>query len=504
MESSPSGDVAGAGGYGKAGLVIGALAFGLMLWIPVPAGLEPAAWRAAAVVVLMAVWWITEAIPIPATALIPLVLFPLLGVADIGASAAPYAHKLVFLFLGGFMIALGMQRWNLHRRIALHLIGLVGRRPAGIVGGFMLASAFLSMWVSNTATTLMMLPIGLSVIQLLLGENRTDDRDQANFATALMLGIAYAASIGGVATLIGTPPNAFMAAFMASNYGVEIGFGQWLMIGLPLAAVMLPLTWLVLIRVVFPFRLDGATAGGDVIAGELRAMGPMSRGERTVLVVFVLTAALWIFRPLIAEVVPGLNDTTIAMAGALALFVIPVDLRKGVFALNWEWAKRLPWGVLILFGGGLTLASAIKTTGLAAWVGGATGGLEGAAILLIVLAVTALIILLTELTSNTATTATFLPIVASVAVGLGENPFMLVVPAALAASYAFMMPVATPPNAIVFGSGHITIPQMVRAGILLNMLGVAVITAFSYTVVMAVLGIEAGVAPDWALGGDGG
>ena len=219
MKNSPSGDAPNAGGYGKAGLVIGALAFAVILWLPVPAGLEPAAWRTAAVVVLMAVWWVTEAIPIPATALIPLVLFPLLGVADIGASAAPYAHKLVFLFLGGFMIAPGMQRWNLHRRIALHLIGLVGRRPAGIVGGFMLASAFLSMWVSNTATTLMMLPIGLlglSVIQLLLGENRTDDRDSANFATALMLGIAYAASIGGVATLIGTPPNAFMAAFMSS------------------------------------------------------------------------------------------------------------------------------------------------------------------------------------------------------------------------------------------------------------------------------------------------
>ncbi len=497
------------------GLVVGAALFALMLLAPAPAGLDPAAWRAAAVAVLMALWWITEAIPIPATALLPLVLFPLLGITEIGPTAAPYAHRLVFLFLGGFMIALAMQRWNLHRRIALLLIGLFGRRPAGIVAGFMLATALLSMWVSNTATTLMMLPIGLSVTELLRSARQVDPAqgatgpaatrggDEANFATAMMLGIAYAASIGGVGTLIGTPPNAFMAAFMSSTYGVEIGFGEWLLVGLPLVAVMLPLAWLVLVRVAFPFSLPAAEAGADVIGRELAEMGRLSRGERTVLVVFVLTALLWVFRPFIAQVVPGLNDTTIAIAGALALFLIPVDLRRGVFALNWEWAQRTPWGVLILFGGGLTLASAIKSTGLAAWIGGGTGELAGVAVVVIVLAVTGLIILLTELTSNTATTATFVPIVASVAIGLGENPLLLVVPAAVAASYAFMMPVATPPNAIVFGSGHINIRQMVRAGFLLNLIGVVVITLFCYSVVTVVLGIEAGVLPDWAQGGGG-
>ena len=454
----------------------------------------------AAVAVLMALCWITEALPIPATALLPLVLFPLLGVADINAAAAPYAHRLVFLFMGGFMIALAMQKWNLHRRIALMIIARVGTGPASIVGGFMLATALLSMWVSNTATTLMMLPIGLSVIQLLgSGEQRARSPGADNFAIALMIGIAYGASLGGVGTLIGTPPNAFMAGFMEKTYGVEIGFAQWLLIGLPLVAVMLPLTWALLTRLVFPVGGAGATNGGAVIGDALRAMGPISRGERIVLAVFIATALAWIFRPLIAGAVPGLNDSTIAMAGALILFVIPVDLKAGRFALDWDWAKRLPWGILILFGGGLSLAGAIKATGLAAWIGAGTAGLAGLSVLLIVLAVTVMIILLTELTSNTATTATFLPIVAAVAIGLGENPLLLVVPAALAASHAFMMPVATPPNAIVFASGHVTIPQMASAGVWLNLIGVVVITGFAYSVVLAVLGIEPGVLPDWAV-----
>ncbi len=498
MDSEGSGATSG---VRRIGLAAGAILCAVMLVTPPPENLDPAAWRTAAVAVLMACWWISEAIPIPATALLPLVLFPLLGVAGIKGAAAPYAHPLIFLFLGGFLIALGMQRWNLHRRIALNLIRLTGTRPAGLIAGFMIATAALSMWVSNTATTMMMVPIALSVVQLVAGSAETiRERDRRTFAVALMLGIAYAASIGGVGTLIGTPPNAFRAAFLEEGDGVEVGFARWLRIGVPLVAVMLPIAWLVLTRIVAPIDLGAEAHPDNVIATEIEAMGPMSRGERTVLVVFVLTATLWILRPLISAQVPGigLNDSTIAILGGLLLFVLPVDLAKGEFALTWHWAEKLPWGVLILFGGGLTLASAIKATGLAAWIGAGTGSLAAMPALIIVLAITALVIFLTELTSNTATTATFVPIVASVAIGLGENPLMLVVPAVLAASYAFMMPVATPPNAIVFGSGHVTIAEMVRAGLWLNIVGVAVIAGFSYTLVALVLGVEPGVVPEWA------
>ena len=415
------------GPHNWVGLIAGLIAFTVILILPPPDGLDPAAWHTAAVTLLMAIWWISEAVPIPATALLPLVLFPSLKVVDISAAATPYAHKLVFLFMGGFMIALAMQRWNLHKRIALTLIGWVGTQPRRIVGGFMLATGFLSMWVSNTATTLMMLPIAISVIQLLRNDDVDRDAHGAdNFAIALMLAIAYAASIGGMGTLIGTPPNAFLAGFMAKTYGVDIGFGQWMLIGVPLVIIMLPITWLLLTRVIFPFKISASADNHDVVAHELHQMGPMASGERIVLAVFCLTALLWIFRPPLARAVPGLglDDATIAMAGALVLFVIPVNFRRAEFVLNWEWAKRLPWDVLILFGGGLSLASAIKVSGLAEWIGNATGGLGGMPILVIVLVVIALMILLTELTSNTATTATFLPILASVAVSLGENPYL--------------------------------------------------------------------------------
>ncbi len=476
------------------GLLAGPAIALAMLLVGPPEGLEPVAWRTAAVAVLMATWWMTEALPIPATALLPLALFPLLGIADIKAAAAPYAHPLVFLFMGGFLIALAMQKWNLHRRIALSLVALFGTRPRRLVAGFMLATALLSMWVSNTATTLMMLPIALSVVQLLGGE------DDDHLPVALLLGIAYAASIGGMGTLIGTPPNAFMAGFLAESYGYAIGFAEWLLIGLPLVAVLLPVAWAVLVFGVCRVGGAGNTGSESVIRDEIAALGPLGRGEKIVATVFTLTALAWIFRPLLVDAMPGLGltDTVIAMTGAVLLFAIPVDWRKRDFALDWTWAQKLPWGVLLLFGGGLTLASAIKASGLAAWIGAGTGALGAFGVLALVVAVTALIIFLTELTSNTATTATFLPIVASVAIGLGENPLLLVVPAALAASCAFMMPVATPPNAIVFGSGRLTIAQMMHAGIWLNLIGVLVIVAIGYTVMLAVLGVEPGLLPDWA------
>ena len=454
------------------------------------------AWRTAAVGIFMACWWITEAVPIPATALTPLLLFPLLGILPIGETAEPYANPIIFLFLGGFVIALAMERHGLHRRIALRVVRAMGVHPPVLVFGFMCATAFLSMWVSNTATVVMMLPIGLSVVRLVKPE-AGDEAMDFNFAISLMLGIAYAASIGGLATLIGTPPNALLAAFMRESYDVEVGFAQWMAVGLPLVVIALPLSWLVLTKVVFPIRITEIPGGTQAIRDAYDSLGPISRAERSVAVIFVVTAVLWITRPLLDARIPGLSDTSIAIAAALATFIVPVSLKEGEFLMDWQTAERLPWGVLLLFGGGLALAGAITATGLAEWIGAAMAGLQAWPLLLTVVLLTTVIIFLTELTSNTATAAAFLPLVASLAIGLGENPLLLLVPAALAASCAFMLPVATPPNAIVYGSGYVTIPQMARAGIWLNMLFIALITLIVYTLVLVAFGVELGTLPAW-------
>jgi len=491
----------------RAGLVLGPTLFLLMLLLPAPAGMDEAAARTAAVGLLMAVWWVTEAIPIPATALLPLALFPTLGVAGFEAAAAPYANPLIFLFMGGFMLALAMQRWGLHRRIALAVIGRMGTGPTMLVGGFMVASAGLSAWVSNTATVVMMLPIGISVIELV---ERRDDADgetggpgaAGGFGTALMLGIAYAASIGGLATLIGTPPNALLAGFMREAYGVEIGFGEWMQVGVPLVLVTLPLAWLALTRVLFRLPSESVPGSREAIHREIRGLGPLARPEKIVAAVFTLAALAWVFRPLLERWLPGagLSDPGIAIAAALALFLLPAGPRGAGAVLNWEWAARLPWDVLLLFGGGLSLAAAIQRSGLAAWIGDNLAALGAWPAVAVVLAVTVTIVLLTELTSNTATAAAFLPVAGALAIGIGENPLLLVVPTALAASCAFMMPVATPPNAIVYGSGRVSIPEMARAGLLLNLLFITAITLLAYTLVALVFAVEPGVVPGWAVG----
>lgn len=476
-----------------------------MLLMPEPEGLSPEGWRTAAVAVLMAVWWMTEAIPISATALLPLVLFPILGIEEISETAAPYAQPMIFLFMGGFMIALAMQRWDLHRRIALNIIRAIGTRPGSIIAGFMISSAFLSLWISNTAATMMMLPIGLSVIELARrsdGEATSEglsDRQSRNFAVCLMLGIAYAASIGGVGTLVGTPTNALMAGFLNETFGVEISFVQWMMVGLPLVLVGIPIAHIALTRVAYPVRLRSLPGGREYIGAELSRLGRISRPEMLVAGVFVLVAALWIVQPLLAVAIPGISDTGIAIFGALLLFLIPVDAKRGVFLLNWKQAERLPWGVLILFGGGLTLAGVIQRTGLAEWIGTFLSGAGALPIILIIALAVTLIILLTELTSNSATAAAFLPIMVALAVAVGQNPILLAVAATIAASCAFMLPVATPPNAVVYGSGALTIPQMARAGLILNVLFIALVTALTYTLVIFVFGIELGVVPDWAV-----
>jgi len=459
----------------RSGLFTGLALFGLLVAWPPPANLPLAGMHVAAVAVLMAVWWITEAIPIPATALLPLLLFPLLGAGSMRDAAAPYANPLIFLFLGGFMMALAMQRWGLHRRIALHIIRNMGTRPSSLIAGFMISAAFLSMWVSNTATAMMMLPIGLSVIEL-AGDDAAARPGGNSFAVALLLAIAYSCSIGGLGTLIGTPPNAFMAAFMSQTYGVEIGFAQWMMLGVPIVVVALPLAFLVLTRIAFPVHRSQLRGGRELIARELAAMGPMSRAEKMVAAVFVLTAGSWIFRPVIGRWIAGLSDPGIAIGAAILLFLLPLDLRRGVFLLNWDWARRVPWDVLLLFGGGLSLASAIQGSGLANWTAHGLETLSAWPTPLLVIAAASLIVVLTEFTSNTATAAAFLPILASVAVAIGKGPLLLVIPAALASSCAFLLPVATPPNAIVYGSGKLTIPQMLRAGILLEIALIGVIS----------------------------
>ncbi|MBW2270377.1 MAG: DASS family sodium-coupled anion symporter [Deltaproteobacteria bacterium] len=474
---------------------------------PGPAGelvaFTPAGRATAAVAVWMATWWLSEAIPVYATALLPLVLFPLLRAAPMKAAAAPYAHELIFLFMGGFMLALSMQRWGLHRRVALAALLLVGDRPVRIVGGFMAVTAFLSMWVSNTAAAVMLLPVAVSIIERVAREHGVESAEAAldeggsavrNFALCLLLGIAYSASIGGMGTPIGTPPNVIMLSYAKDHLGVEIGFARWMALALPLVAVFLPLAWLLLTRVLYPVRLERIQGGRELVRASLRALGPMSVGERIVLCVFVGASALWITRPLLtglelggARPLAGLSDAGIAMLAAVVLFVAPVDRSATRFTLDWETAVRLPWGVLLLFGGGLSLAAAIQVNGVGELIAGQVAGFAGVPVLLVVAVVVAAIVFLTELTSNTATAATLIPILAALAPGLGIEPLVLVVPAALSASCAFMLPVATPPNAIVFGSGLVTISEMSRAGFWLNWVGTALITLFGWLVVARVL-----------------
>jgi sodium-dependent dicarboxylate transporter 2/3/5 len=481
----------------------------------------------------MGIWWITEAVPISVTALVPIVLFPLLGVQAIAATTAPYANPLIFLFLGGFILAIAMEKWDLHRRVALVIVSRVGVAPKSIILGFIVAAAFLSMWVSNTATAIMMLPIALSILALIdRGAENSESSDlkstkeKTNFELALILSIAYACNIGGMGTLIGTPPNALLAAFMLENYGIEVGFLEWMKVGVPLLLVSIPLLYFVLTRWIYPIRITEIPGGKGLIARELDQLGKMTNQEKKVGILFVSAALLWMFRPALAPYLPGLSDAGIAIAIGVALFLVPAgkqrkdvdqssdDIDSGSPAdssanddeqggnyqgiLEWKDAQRLPWGILLLFGGGLSMASAISSTGLAAWIGSGIGGLQNWPIVLLVVIVIALMVFLTEMTSNTASTATFLPILASIAIGLGENPLLFAIPTVLAASCAFMLPVATPPNAIVYGSGRITIPEMSRAGLLLNLLFIALLSLGALTFFGFVFGVEIGVLPEWA------
>jgi len=463
----------------KVGLFLGPLLALLMFISDPPNGLSNAGWATAAVGVLMAVWWATEAIPIAATALLPLACFPLLDAVSMADTAAPYANKVIYLFLGGFIVAFTMQRWNLHRRIALNVLQHAGGSGQLLVGGFLLASALISMWVMNTSTAMMLMPVAVSVITVVHTSVRDlGDRERTDFQYALLLAVAYGATIGGLTTLVGTLPTAMLAAFMLESYGTTINFSDWMLIGVPLAIVMLPLCWLALTRWVFNVSFTTSGEGQAELKKLKDDLGEISKPEIRISIVAAIMIIGWVGRPFWVQL-PGLaalDDTGIAIAGAIAMFILPSGDRDDPSLIRWKYAEQLPWGVILLFGGGLSLASAFISTGLAAWLGTTLQVIGTMPLLAIVLAVTSLIIFLTELTSNTATVATFLPIAGAIAIEIGMDPLVLVVPVTLAASCAFMLPVATPPNAIVFGSGLLTIPKMMRAGLVVNIAGVAVVT----------------------------
>ncbi|MDN5765097.1 MAG: DASS family sodium-coupled anion symporter [Humibacillus sp.] len=485
------------------------LVFALLVYVLLPEDLASGAKLTAATAVLMGLWWMTEAIPIPATALVPLVVFPVLGDdVEFNAVGARYGDSIIFLFMGGFMLALAMQRWNLHRRIALLTVRAMGTKPPQVIAGFMIATGFLSMWVSNTATAVMMLPIGVSVLLLVgnLGgpkeDEATDEDDTAgadladadpqsskaknaiiesNFGTALMLGIAYAASLGSLATIIGTPPNTLLVGYLKETHDIEIGFGQWMLVGLPLAVVFTVIAWFLLTKVLFKPEIDEIPGGRQLMDDELAKLGPTSTGEKRVLAIFVLAAVSWIGFPLVFDTSP-ISDSGIAMTIGVLLFILPGGAARGVRLLDWESAKELPWGVLLLFGGGLALSGQFTSSGLTKWIGQQASALSVLPVVLVVAILAAVILFLTELTSNTATAATFLPVAGGIALGLDLNPMLLTIPVALAATCAFMLPVATPPNAIAYGSGYVTVAQMIRGGVWLNLIGIVLVTITTMTV----------------------
>ena len=455
-----------------------ALAF-LVLAVPAPEGLSIEGQRTAAIFLLMGAWWATEAVPVAVTALVPLALFPLLGIVDIQNAADPYANKTIYLFFGGFLMATAIQKWDLHKRIALFVLQNAGSNGASLIFGFMLTAALISMWVMNTATTIMLLPIGLAVITVVKSTVKyLSDEEIEAFQLALLLGIAYGATIGGMSTLIGTGPNGMLAAFMSDNYNLDISFVDWMKVGVPLSAVMLPCSWLILTKVIFKVNFETSSETNELLSSMKEELGELKGPELKVLIIFFITALAWMFRTVLDNFssLNGLSDAGIAMISALFLFLIPNGNRdkKGPL-LEWKDAQEnVPWGLLVLFGGGLSLANAVQATGLAIWMGSLIP--QGVSLALIVILVVALIIFLTELTSNMATTATFLPVVAAIALQSNFNPLLVTAAVALAASCAFMLPVATPPNAIVFGSGLIRVPQMAKAGFLINILGITVVS----------------------------
>ena len=475
------------------GLLLGSSVFLFFLIFPPPEGLNEISWLTAGVTILMVIWWVTEAIPIYATGLIPLILFPLLDLFEIKIVATSYAHPLVLLFLGGFIIASAMEDSGLHKRIALKILGFSGTSPSKIIAGFMITTALLSMWVSNTASTIMMLPIATSVIAFFSDQKKILNQ---SFAIPLLLSIAYSASIGGAATLIGTPTNIMLASILSDTYNFHISFIDWFFIGFPVTVILIPFVWLFLTKIVFKVSSYKSDALEKTLLKMKKEVGKPSSTEKVIACIFFIVATLWIFRKSLNDSLSlNLNDTSIGIFGALLLFIIPCGSNKR--ACSWKTANKIPWGVLFLVGGGIALSKAIKDSGLAEWIGTFSSYLYGLDIYLLVLISVAIIILLTELNSNTATVATFSPILIIFAIGLEVNPLIFVIPTTIAASCAFMLPIATPPNAVVFGSGKVKINNMMRAGLLLNIISVFVVTVISLIILNQVFDYDLMNLPDW-------
>lgn len=472
----------------KIGLILGPIVFFLIKLFYEPANLSDEGLAILASTTWVAIWWMTEAVPIYITSLIPIILFPLSGGLDLKITTAAYGHKFVFLFIGGFILAIAIEKWKLHKRIALNIIKIVGTKKTNIILGFMIATAFLSMWISNTATAVMILPVGLAIISQLKDSPNTIENENEIFGKTLMLAIAYSASIGGMATLIGTPPNLVLAGVVKTSYNIEINFLQWMSFGLPVSILLLFICWKYLTSVAYNFKNDSFESGGEEIDKQINSLGEMSYEEKSVLTVFILTALAWITQSFfIKNYVPNIDDTIIAIIAAVILFILP-SKNGSEKLLSWSDAVKLPWGILLLFGGGMALAKGFDASGLAIWIGNQMTFFSEIPLIIILLTLIAMVNFLTEITSNLATTAMLLPVLVALADTIDINAFYLLVGATVAASCAFMLPVATPPNAVVFGSKILKIDDMIKKGFWMNLVSILILTAAIYWVLPFIWG----------------
>lgn len=474
----------------KIGLVLGPILFLITLFFIHPEGLSKEANAVLAGTLWVAVWWITEALPIAVTALLPIILFPLTGALSLSETTASFGHKYVFLYIGGFILSIAMEKWKLHKRIALNIINIVGTDVKKIILGFMVATAFLSMWISNTATSVMILPVGIAIVIQLIDNPLTKENENLIFGKALMLAIAYSASIGGMATLIGTPPNLVLAGIVEKTYNTEITFTQWFVFGFPIAIVLLLICWVYLTRFAFSFQQKSFPGGKEEVKKQLQKLAKITFEEKLILTVFIVTAFAWITRSfLLQPIIPAIDDTIIGIMCGVTLFLLP-SKTKGERLLTWEDTVRLPWGILLLFGGGMALALGFESSGLAKWIGSQMIALETIPLLLLLLILIAAVNFLTEITSNLATTAMLLPVLVSLASAIGVHEYFLLVGATVAASCAFMLPVATPPNAVVFGSGYLKIEDMVKKGFWMNVISIILLTLIVYFILPLLWGFN--------------
>lgn len=468
----------------KLGLILGPIIFLIIYNLPFIV-LSPEADKVIAVTAWMIIWWVTETVSISVTALIPLTIFPLVGIMDMKSVSSSYGSPIVFLFFGGFVMALALEKVNLHKRIALNIVKITGTTADKVILGFMLATALLSMWISNTATTVVMLPIAASVINLLVNDKDGFTSADKNFALSLMLAIAYSANVGGIATIIGTPPNTILVGFIEQEYQMEVSFLHWMMMGVPFSLMMLMIIYFVLVKFIYPNGLGENDQTTKIIESQLTALGPVSKLEKRVLQIFIITMLLWVFRVKLNVWFDfiKLSDAGISLLAALTFFVLPFHFKEHKFVLEWEDTKKLPWGILILFGGGLALASALSNAGVIEFIGIKVASYSNLSILLVVALLIGVMLFMTELMSNVALVAIFAPVLAGIAIGLDYSVIHLLIPVTMAASCAFMLPMATPPNAIVFASGYIKVHEMVKAGFFLNIISIVIIIVFAFYII---------------------